>query len=81
MSKCHSLASQPVPSWRRLHVRPRYLVKPKGCNPEDTLDVALLHQLAAACHADIQIGDLLAQSIAVNPQQIGAFGLIAGGGV
>jgi hypothetical protein len=43
--------------------------------------VAVLHQLAPACHADIQIGDLLAQGIAVDPQQIRTFGLIAAGRV
>ena len=81
MPKCHCLASKPVLIWRGLRIGPPHLVGLGRCDPEDTPDVALLHQLAAACHADIQIGDLLAQSIAVNPQQIGTFGLIAGGSV
>jgi hypothetical protein len=39
--------------------------------------VAVLHQLAAPCHADIEVGDLLAQGIAVDAEQIGTFRLIA----
>ena len=39
--------------------------------------VAVLHQLAAACHLDSQFGDLLAQSIAIDPEQVGAAGLVA----
>jgi hypothetical protein len=29
-------------------------------------DVAVLHQFAAACHVDIELSDLLAQSIAID---------------
>ena len=43
--------------------------------------VAVLHQFAAPCHADIQLCDLLSQSIAVDPEQIRAFGLISSRGV
>ncbi len=46
-----------------------------------TLAVAVLHQLAATCHANIKIGDLLAQGIAIDAEKIGAFRLIAGGGI
>jgi hypothetical protein len=40
-------------------------------------DVAVLHQFAAACHVDIELSDLLAQSIAIDAEQIGAFRLIS----
>ena len=40
--------------------------------------MAVLHQFAAACHADIEFGDLLAQSIAIDAQKVGAFRLISG---
>jgi hypothetical protein len=40
--------------------------------------VADLHQLAAACHADIEFGDLFSQGIAVDAQEIGTFCLISG---
>jgi hypothetical protein len=39
--------------------------------------VACLHQLAAACHANIQIGDLFPQGIAVDAQKFGTFCLVA----
>ena len=43
------------------------------------LYVAVLHQLAAACHANIEVGDLLSERISVDAQQIGASGLISAG--
>src|SRR6056297_2292062 len=43
--------------------------------------VALLHQFPAACHADILIGDLFSQRIAVYAQKIGAAGLVAARGI
>ena len=42
-----------------------------------TVCVARLHQFAAACHLNIEISDFLAQGISIDPQQIGAFGLIS----
>ncbi len=53
------------------------LVSLPRCGAGDTLDVAVLHQLAAASHADIEIGDLLAQCIAIDAQKVGAFRLIS----
>ena len=43
--------------------------------------VAILHQFAAACHANIEFGDLLSERISVDPKQIRAFGLISACGV
>ena len=39
--------------------------------------MAVLHHFAASCHDYIQLGDLLAQCIAVDAKQVGAFCLIA----
>ena len=41
------------------------------------LYVAVLHQFAAACHVDIEFGDLFAKCISVDAQKISAFGLIS----
>ena len=63
----------------RALIRPdRAQAHPGACSRCATR-VALLHQFATACHANIQIGDLFAQGIAVDAEQIGTFSLIARG--
>ena len=47
--------------------------------PDLPLHVAVLHQLPAACHVNIEISNLLTQSIAVDTEKIGAFRLITPG--
>jgi hypothetical protein len=42
--------------------------------------VALLHHFASACHDNFKVVDFFAQGIAINAEQIGTFGLVAGGG-
>jgi len=50
-----------------------------GMRPKGHGYVAVLHQFAAASHADIQIRDLFSQGIPVDPEKLSTFGLIARG--
>ena len=46
---------------------------------QNTTLVALLHHFAPACHDNFEFTDLFAQGIAIDAEQIGAFGLVARG--
>ena len=56
-----------------------HMVAEQRCEADPPRPVAVLHQLTTACHVNIEIGDLLAQRIAIDAKQIGAFRLITTG--
>ena len=59
--------------------RPLYIGDTLSTVTDKPLSVAVLHQFASPCHADIEVGDLLSERIAVDPQQIRTFRLISTG--